>query len=262
MTFRRQIVTLLLAASLLGTVVGGTRAAAPGGAAPDTIVLPGTPPTIVRVGNPLLSASAGGISFAAHASALVRGRVRIAGSAPRATGGVRVEQLDPQGGWVAVATVPVAADGRFHALWHPTQPGSIQLRAVASATAGSTAGAAGDDAGAAAGTGPQLGLTVYRPGVASWYGPGMYGRTTSCGVVLRRSTIGVAHRTLPCGTQVALYYRGRTIAVPVIDRGPFVHGRSWDLTLATFRALGGGGEGLMTLGALALPAPAPAPAQS
>lgn len=249
---RRQIVPLLLAASLLAGGASGARASAPGGARPDVIVLPGPPPTTVRVGNPLLSASAAGISFTAHASALVRGRVRIAGSAPPSTGeGVRIEQLDAQRGWLTVATVPVAADGAFSALWRPTRPGSVQLRAVRGTAPVGAVGAAtssGDD-------GPQLGLTVYRRGVASWYGPGMYGRTTSCGVVLERGTIGVAHRTLPCGAQVALYYRGRTIAVPVIDRGPFARGRSWDLTLATFRALGGGGEGLLTLGALALPAP-------
>ncbi|HYV14485.1 MAG TPA: septal ring lytic transglycosylase RlpA family protein [Conexibacter sp.] len=256
MTVRRQIVTLLLAACLLGLLVDAAPAAGPGGAAPDTIVLPGTPPTIVRVGNPLLSAAGDGISFAAHATALVRGRVRIAGSAPTTSGAVRVEQLDPLQGWVvAVAAAPVAADGSFHAIWRPKRPGSTQLRVVAGAASGSSAGAAGDTP---AGTSPQLSLTVYRPGVASWYGPGAYGRTTSCGVVLRPTTIGVAHRTLPCGTQVAMYYRGRTLAVPVIDRGPFVPGRSWDLTLATFHALGGGSEGLLTLGALALPAATPA----
>jgi hypothetical protein len=261
---RRPIVTLLLATAMLGMGTVAARAGAPGGAAPDTIVLPGTPPTIVHVGNPLLSASAEGITLSAHVSAFVRGRVRIAGSAPPATvGGVRIEQLDPQLGWVAVATVPLAADGGFHAIWRPTAPGAIQLRAVAgsSPATGGGAGAASDGSAGGAARGPQLGLTVYRPGLASWYGPGMYGRTTSCGVVLRRSTIGVAHRTLPCGTQVALYYRGRTIAVPVIDRGPFVRGRSWDLTLTTFQALGGGQDGLLKLGALALPAPASASAR-
>jgi rare lipoprotein A (peptidoglycan hydrolase) len=32
--------------------------------------------------------------------------------------------------------------------------------------------------------------------------------------------------------------------VPVIDRGPFGAGRSWDLTRATFSALAGGDDGL------------------
>ena len=35
-------------------------------------------------------------------------------------------------------------------------------------------------------------------------------------------TIGVAHRTLPCGTKVVLGYRGDFVRTRVIDRGPFV----------------------------------------
>ena len=81
-------------------------------------------------------------------------------------------------------------------------------------------------------------MTVYRPAVASWYGPGFYGRRTACGQRMTRTLLGVAHRTLPCGTEVALTYRGRSITVPVVDRGPFRAGRRWDLTAATAKALG------------------------
>jgi rare lipoprotein A len=49
---------------------------------------------------------------------------------------------------------------------------------------------------------------------------------------------GVAHKRLPCGTQVAVLYKGRRITVPVVDRGPFAHGAQWDLTAATAQALG------------------------
>jgi rare lipoprotein A (peptidoglycan hydrolase) len=73
---------------------------------------------------------------------------------------------------------------------------------------------------------------------ATWYGPGFYGERTACGKVLRRSTIGVAHRKLPCGTEVTFSYEGRTVAAPVIDRGPFRRGFVWDLTAATARQLG------------------------
>jgi rare lipoprotein A (peptidoglycan hydrolase) len=48
----------------------------------------------------------------------------------------------------------------------------------------------------------------------------------------------VANRTLPCGTHVAVYYRGQMLVVPVIDRGPYSHGADWDLTEATAKALG------------------------
>jgi rare lipoprotein A (peptidoglycan hydrolase) len=69
---------------------------------------------------------------------------------------------------------------------------------------------------------------------ASWYGPGFYGNTTACGQTLRRGTVGVAHRTLPCGTKVVFGYRGRFVRARVIDRGPFVkqqrYERDWDLT--------------------------------
>jgi rare lipoprotein A (peptidoglycan hydrolase) len=75
--------------------------------------------------------------------------------------------------------------------------------------------------------------------VATWYGPGFYGRRTACGIVLRRSTIGVAHRRLPCGTRVIFYYRGIFKSVPVIDRGPYARtAASWDLTAAAARGLG------------------------
>jgi rare lipoprotein A len=78
----------------------------------------------------------------------------------------------------------------------------------------------------------------YRPAKASWYGPGLYGRKTACGAKLTRTTLGVAHRRLPCGTEVALRYRGRTVVVPVIDRGPYSRGVDYDLTYATAHQLG------------------------
>lgn len=66
----------------------------------------------------------------------------------------------------------------------------------------------------------------------SWYGPGMYGARTACGVALTKAVRGVASRTLPCGTKVTFRNpaNGRTITVPVIDRGPYVAGRIWDMS--------------------------------
>lgn len=66
----------------------------------------------------------------------------------------------------------------------------------------------------------------------SWYGPGFYGHRTACGVTLTTTTLGVAHRTLPCGTRVTLRNpaNGSTATVLVIDRGPYVTGRTWDMT--------------------------------
>ena len=81
-------------------------------------------------------------------------------------------------------------------------------------------------------------MTVYRSALASWYGPGFYGRTTACGLRMTRKLLGVAHKKLPCGTEVALTYNGKAITVPVVDRGPFKRGRRWDLTSAAAKALG------------------------
>jgi len=81
-------------------------------------------------------------------------------------------------------------------------------------------------------------LALMRVRRATWYGPGLYGNRTTCGQTLRRSTLGVAHRSLPCGTPVTFYHGGRFVTVSVIDRGPFRRGVEWDLTAATARALG------------------------
>ena len=66
----------------------------------------------------------------------------------------------------------------------------------------------------------------------SWYGPGFYGNGTAWGQKLTKGLVGVAHRTLPCGTLIQFRnpYNGRTVTAAVIDRGPFVSGRVWDLS--------------------------------
>jgi rare lipoprotein A len=73
--------------------------------------------------------------------------------------------------------------------------------------------------------------------VATWYGPGFFGNRTACGKKLKRKTVGVAHRRLPCGTRVTLRYRGRYLRTRVIDRGPYAHGARWDLTQKAARKL-------------------------
>jgi rare lipoprotein A (peptidoglycan hydrolase) len=64
-----------------------------------------------------------------------------------------------------------------------------------------------------------------------------YGDPVACGGILHVSELGVANKTLPCGTEVIFVYNGRAIRVPVIDRGPYIAGRTWDLTGATAEAL-------------------------
>jgi len=72
---------------------------------------------------------------------------------------------------------------------------------------------------------------------ASWYGPGLYGNGVACGGTLRPGTIGVAHKTLPCGSKVMIGYRGRYLMAKVIDRGPYIDGRALDLTYAAAESL-------------------------
>jgi rare lipoprotein A len=75
--------------------------------------------------------------------------------------------------------------------------------------------------------------------VASWYGPGFYGHTTACGQTLQPTTFGVAHKALACGTKVRLCVK-RCVTAPVIDRGPYVGGRTFDLTAPVKNAIGAG----------------------
>ena len=72
----------------------------------------------------------------------------------------------------------------------------------------------------------------------SWYGPGLIGNGTACGKTLTRTLVGVAHRSLPCGTLVSFRWNGRVVTAPVVDRGPYVSGRIFDLTYALCKKLG------------------------
>jgi len=87
-------------------------------------------------------------------------------------------------------------------------------------------------------SGADLAFGPLRVAGATWYGPGLYGHHTACGELLKPSTIGVAHRSLPCGTAVKFVYHGRSLVTTVIDRGPYTRGNSFDLTNGARRALG------------------------
>jgi rare lipoprotein A (peptidoglycan hydrolase) len=72
---------------------------------------------------------------------------------------------------------------------------------------------------------------------ASWYGPGFWGSRTACGHKLKKDTLGVAHKHLPCGTKVTFFAHGNWLRTKVIDRGPYVKHRKWDLTQAAAEQL-------------------------
>lgn len=89
----------------------------------------------------------------------------------------------------------------------------------------------------------------HRPALASWYGPSLYGNPLGCAgkslpasATLQPGTLGVAHKTLGCGTRVHVCVR-RCATVAVVDRGPYVGDREFDLTAATAQAVGFSGVG-------------------
>lgn len=154
----------------------------------------------------------------------VRGKVR-----PSGRHRVKVVFRGPDGG---VRGATTKANGTFALRWVPERTGSYAVRAFGvhdRHTSGSKS--------------PGRKLTTYRLAGASYYGPGLYGNGVACGGTLMPGTMGVANRTLPCGTKVKLRYHGRTVRVPVIDRGPYVAGRDYDLTEAVKEKLGFPGVG-------------------
>ncbi|HSZ13820.1 MAG TPA: septal ring lytic transglycosylase RlpA family protein [Solirubrobacteraceae bacterium] len=153
----------------------------------------------------------------------------LEGRRPAGAGQLVALQALGRRGWWTLARAHTGARGRFRLSYVPRRLGSRWLRLRFAG--GSTA----------LGTRRRLGkLNVYRLAEASWYGGG---GSLACGGSLTSSTMGVANKTLPCGTLVTLHYDGRTVRVPVVDRGPYVAGREFDLTEATKDALGFGGVG-------------------
>ncbi len=124
---------------------------------------------------------------------------------------------------------------------------TLALAAALALLAGAATGAKADTGGAsshvATAAGEEFAFTPFRYGGASWYGPGLWGNKTACGATLHPDTLGVAHKTLPCGTTVKFVYHGRALVTRVIDRGPYVDGRAWDLTQAASEALAFPGVG-------------------
>jgi rare lipoprotein A (peptidoglycan hydrolase) len=88
------------------------------------------------------------------------------------------------------------------------------------------------------GAAPEETSTTSKRTLATWFGPGFYGNKTACGQTMSPTIVGVASRTLACGTLVQVGYHGRHLTVPVVDRGPYGHiGAMWDLTAGAARAL-------------------------
>ena len=141
-------------------------------------------------------------------------------------------QVRRAGRWKPIDSDRTDAAGRYHLRERLRRTGSTRVRVR-------VAGGPGVAPGKRA-----IGrLNVFRSAQASWYGPGFYGRQTGCGGTLGAGQLGVAHKTLPCGTLVTFRRGDRTVRVPVIDRGPYAGGREYDLTAATAERLGFEGHG-------------------
>jgi rare lipoprotein A len=182
------------------------------------------------------SASAPTATIAAPSTDRERLNVRVgqaavvAGSAGTAAAGRTVVLERRSGdGWRTLDRDRVAADGDYRLRHVTARASSAKVRVRVPGVAGARRA---------------LGrLNVYRRSFASWYGPGLYGERMACGGTLTASVRGVAHKTLPCGTRVTLRKGDRIVRARVVDRGPFVGGREFDLTAATKQALGFGSTG-------------------
>jgi rare lipoprotein A len=89
-----------------------------------------------------------------------------------------------------------------------------------------------------------LAITLTTPAahaeIASIYGgrDGLCGSMTASGERYDCSAMTAAHRTLPLGAWVRVTHAGRSVAVRVNDRGPFVKSRSIDLSVAAGKRIG------------------------
>jgi hypothetical protein len=174
---------------------------------------------------------AGQVAIVAAPHALLGRATRVTGTVGRALRGrvVRIQRFDEAAQtWRSEARTSVGRKGTFSARWRPRALGPLRVRALIHRRRAAHVTTAT----------PEIGVRVFKPAMATWYGPGLYGNKTACGQELTRELVGVAHKTLPCGTPVEISYRGASMVVPVVDRGPFVRGMTWDLTEAAARLVG------------------------
>lgn len=81
-------------------------------------------------------------------------------------------------------------------------------------------------------------ITPVNAEIASWYGPGFHGKKTASGELFNKHALTAAHRTLPFGSIVRVCHKARCITVRINDRGPFIKGRSIDLSEAAAKKIG------------------------
>ncbi|MGH2906620.1 MAG: septal ring lytic transglycosylase RlpA family protein [Solirubrobacterales bacterium] len=214
-------VMILFAAPAIASAAAGTDGAtAPTGAA--------APQAQDATFKPEIEGRVSDRSSTGHDGIHVRGRATHVG-----TGKTKVVLSARRAGhkrWFKVATTKVKPGKKFTIGWAGSRPG----RFLTKLTVYKYGKSATDHLGAA---------FVFRSTFASYYGPGLYGGGLACGGTLKPSTIGVAHKTLPCGTKVTFKVGNHIVTAPVVDRGPYVSGRDWDLTAGLKRKLHFGSTG-------------------
>jgi hypothetical protein len=227
-----SLAALRIVSPAVGADAAATDAAATGSAA-DAAGSTGTLLQSAGASFRPLAPARGRLSFVrlhAKLDVLEGSAASIGGALVPGRGGHLVElQHRQEGRWRTVVRSFTGGRGRFRLAYTPSRLGEQAVRLVFP----------GDHAERPSTR--RLGmLSAFRLAGASWYGGG---GGLACGGSLTGSTLGVANKTLPCGTLVTLRYGSRSITVPVIDRGPYVAGREFDLTEATKRALGFEGVG-------------------
>jgi rare lipoprotein A (peptidoglycan hydrolase) len=74
------------------------------------------------------------------------------------------------------------------------------------------------------------GVGAYYTSRAAPYGPTSSHRRTACGEPFTPKLEGIAHPTLPCGVKIYIRFGGKQVLTEVVDRGPNVPGRDFDVT--------------------------------
>ena len=144
---------------------------------------------------------------------------------------VVVERREAGGDWQPATTAIAANDGSFDATWTTDHIGHFRC-----------ARACGARPTAAPPPRPppcrRATITVFRSTLATWFGPGFYGRRTACGQRMTHRLLGVR------APDAALRHEGRAALQGPHDHRagrrsrPVRHGASYDLTSATAEALG------------------------
>ena len=223
-----------LPGALLSTTIMGAMAILPSVASSDTKTQP-QPAAAPAAVTPVATKASAALSVSSVRRTVIEGRRVVVRGILHPKGAGRAVSLQVGrrgGGWTTVDHDRTNHAGRYVLAWRAGATGTKRVRVHFGGTRRLSS------AHRLAGT-----TRIYRRAFVSWYGPGLYGQHLACGGTLSAGTLGVAHKSLPCGTKVTLHYKGRTVRVPVVDRGPYVAGREFDLTAATAAKLHFHGHG-------------------